>query len=238
MPIRISKHGLTPCPACRTHVRAQGRGAAAACPFCGASLAGAARAPALSGRSAALAAGLLSLGIAACDDDADGGGGADAQPRDAVVQDGTAGDDAAARDAAAPVDASHRDAAVRQDAMPVADAAPTADQGPEPDAGTPADAAPPADLGAPDPDSGMAVPLYGIPPGDFGVSADAEAADAGAQQQDLGAVVPLYGIPPIEDPDAAPPAADAGTSDAAPQEPDFGGGVVPLYGIPPSPDER
>ena len=238
MPIRISKLGMTPCPACRTHVKVQDKDAV--CPFCGAQLdtTGTPR-MALGGRSGALAAGLLSLGIVACDDDTADGGGDDAVARDANTQDGASGEP----DTGGAVDA--------MDAPDVAEAdmilpAPLYGIAPV-DGGRPAgDAAPqdasPADATVPDAsseqDAEMAVPLYGIRPAEAGgIVQDA------ALEPDLGLVpVPLYGIAPMLDaalpdaalPDAAAPQADA-VVDAAPPSSDLGGGgpIVPLYGIPP-----
>ncbi len=217
---RVSRHGLTACPGCGTHIKVDTTDwRETVCPFCDAALL--AKAPAVGrvpGRAGLLAAGLLSLSLAACDDDG-------------VVDD--MGPDVAVDAAMGDMDPEPEPdmGAVEPDMAPEVDAAPdmqlAPDFGPQPEYGKPVDdfgvepdMAPEADMQLA-PDFGPQ-PEYGGPPPDF---------DMGPQpQQDMELPAPLYGIPPME-PDQGPPS----TQDA---EVDQGEPVpVPLYGVPPQEEE-
>jgi hypothetical protein len=74
--IKVSRHGLTRCPACQAHIQVAADASATTCPFCLAALASTPepvsalpsllRSALSTGRSGLLAAGLLSLSVAAC----------------------------------------------------------------------------------------------------------------------------------------------------------------------------
>ncbi|MBI4817091.1 MAG: hypothetical protein HY791_12585 [Deltaproteobacteria bacterium] len=211
-PIRVSRHGLTVCPACAQHIRVAPELRATNCPFCAfsfelahipADLASSALATrsgrvlaalqALSTRPArALAASVMSLSVVAT--------GCNEAP--AVPLYGIAPPDATAEDAR--VDAGRADLGVADagatDAEP--DAAIVPLYGSPPDAGS-ADAgqviadASPSDSGA-DPDAAI-VPLYGAPPTDASAPADSGNSDS-AEAVDTGepVIVPLYGISPVD----------------------------------------
>jgi hypothetical protein len=212
MPIRISRHGLTGCPACARHFRVDDV-ATDTCPFCGAALSAAARAaaarPTLLGRLArfgqtgnALAASLIAAGLGSACIEAD-------QPTADATSDTTGGDTA-------------------PDANP-ADTDPTPDipiqplyGGPPPDAVEPGeDVIPQPEYGMPMPDvidpseDTQIQPLYGGPPADI-----VEPAEDIVPQ-------PEYGMP-------MPDVTDPNDKDAGPSDVDQGDAVpVPLYGLPP-----
>lgn len=207
---RVSRHGLTACPGCGTHIKidtADWR--QTICPFCDAELlaqSGPGRVP---GRAGILAAGLLSLGLAACDDDM-GPADAGTDPVDVAV-DGGLGDSAPDMDPAEPD--------MGEDDMGDADMELAPDFLAQPEYGKPAD-----DFGVefdmePAPDFG-GQPEYGGPPPDFGAEVDAEV--------DQMVALPPYGIPPQED--MGPPSTQDAEVD--PEEPV----PVPLYGVPPQPE--
>ncbi len=215
---RVSRHGLTACPGCGTHIRIDSADwRQTVCPFCDAELLAKAppglRAP---GRAGLLAAGLLSLGIAACDD---GGGSGDVgvDPADVAVDGGLGDmgpDDLGPDDDMDPAepDLGEEDAEVDMELAP--------DFGLQPEYGKPAD-----DFGVEQdmelaPDFG-GQPEYGGPPPDFGPPMDAEVDEAVA--------LPPYGIPPQED--LGPPSTRDAEVDAEEPVP------VPLYGVPPQPEE-
>jgi len=62
-----SRHGLTRCTACRSHIRAAERPSGTSCPFCGANLVtGRRRITAPTGRSGLVAGALLAFSVTAC----------------------------------------------------------------------------------------------------------------------------------------------------------------------------
>jgi len=130
-----SRHGLTRCTACRTHIRAEERPSLTTCPFCGANLHRSTRGFSLpTGRGGVLAASLFALSAAGC-----GGDGAE-EPATVEPADDTAGDDTSSNDGPSnddPADDQYAD-------DPVDDNTAVAEYG----------IAPPADE-----------PMYGMPPG-------------------------------------------------------------------------
>lgn len=210
---RVSRYGLTACPGCGTHMKVDpGDWKSTVCPFCDAELlATEARSPRVGGRAGMLAAGFLSLTLAACDD---GGTESDVGVDTPDTQvDGMMVDDDAGPDMGDEVDMGP----VEPDMGDEVDMEPAPEFGIQPEYGKPPD-----DFGVEDdmaveadmevaPDFGGA-PEYGGPPPDM---------DAGPTE-DM-AVLPPYGIPPMED-SGTPSTEDMETDSAV---------AVPLYGIPP-----
>lgn len=206
---RVSRQGLTACPACGAHIKiADTDWRQTICPFCDAQLLAARPvAPRVGGRAGVLAAGLLSLGIAACDDvseDPTGMGG----------MGGTGGVAGMMSDA-------EPDMAGDADVMAEADMEVAPEFGLQPEYGKPADDFGPGDMKVDmevAPEFGVQ-PEYGKPPDD----ADVPPPDMGPDAEvDAEVILPPYGIPPQEDmgtdqPDEAVPA--------------------PLYGAPPQGEE-
>lgn len=196
-PIRVSRSGLTECPACHAHIEVSEQVRGTVCPFCGAALN---RAPdaavrnlrrltGLGGRSGLLAATLLgALAVTACEDSGDSSNaGADAgKPDGGSVSDSAdaiGGPDATGTD----------DAAVATDAASATDVQVATDTVVGPDLPVALYGLPPDDVLAPDPDAVheddlQIAPMYGLP-------ADVDQPQPDAQSGEDIAVVPMYGMP-------------------------------------------
>ncbi len=218
MVIRISRHGMTRCPSCDRHFLTETIVSESTCPFCRASLTGAARSGTRSvgllGRTGnALAASLVSLGLgSACLDD----GARDNDAGDTV--DATTGD---STDAAS-------------DILP--DATPdTTDTTPQPVYGVPMDII--------DADDTLPQPEYGLPMED--VKEDTGASSDAGPTEDV-PIAPLYGLPPsdtvqpaddvLPQPEYGLPMEDVVDDTSASADGDTKDDEivpVPLYGLPP-----
>ncbi len=208
--IRVSRQGLTRCPACGRHIRFAESVALTACPFCGSGLSGVAKAKAAivhGARGGILAAGLM--GALACESSATG---------TSPAGDTTGGDSAVTTDVASEPDV----------VDPGEDTVePAEDIGAQPEYGLP-----PMDVE--EPEDIPVQPLYGGPP-DTVTTDDVPiqplyGAPSDIVESDDVPVQPLYGAPPddISESDASDTSHDV-VEDAGP-------GPVPLYGLPPSPD--
>jgi hypothetical protein len=167
----ISRQGLTQCPSCSTHIRAD----EARCPFCGEARKELDRTmlsalkDLFGARGGAMATSLVSLGIAV---------GCSSTPVPlygiAPFDSGSPAQDTGAVDSSA-LDTSVSDSGVLDTGAPPADAG-VQDVGPAPDLGTP-------------------VPLYGGGPADAGVTDTGT--DKDAEQRDV-PIGTLYGIAPVD----------------------------------------
>ncbi len=220
--LHVSRHGLTPCPTCKTHIQVAAAPAETRCVFCGTAVAPGASGDATSGlgrflsqgRSSLLAASMLGLGtIAACD----------TEEGAAVAEDGFVSDAPVGDVYGLPPDAFEGDLKQPDDSE-----AETS----EPDASQP-DAAKQPDV----PDA----PMYGLPPDVYGPDADQPDASSADAIEDVAVAdegplpQPLYGLPPIEDAGPTHDVRDDADEDAAEDATQGKDDIVfmPLYGLPP-----
>ena len=229
--VKVSRAGLTRCPACRSHMKVALKLSETECPFCGESLVAVhqgAMAAAVNraagaivrGRSSLIAGALMgavAVGTAGCpSDDVGNGGSGTGQVSDVPGSTDTGGDDAGM---ATGGDTTGGDGAM--DVMAMEPDIPA-----EPPYGNP----PMDDIEEPESDMPMDQPLYGGPPVDDVEEPEAQDTHVEGEDAEEAPVEPLYGAIPVDagsfDDDDATEKDDAEAEDAADPP------VEPLYGVP------